>query len=537
MDLDYRYFGEFVAAPERLDGIQQHLEADLAALRRSSISHVQRRKLLTGCNDVAVGSTAGGWPDFHSVDDIARTPEAIASYLERLIAPDELAYAREIIRDYLGIADPEDNAAALAELARTEPEIVTALLELRIGRAQRLFNSAQRYRPVSDQGPKLPEYKVLLEEIARIAIAYQLRMIATDCARQIHTPYGWNALDHLERPAAAGTLRLGTLVKAMRKEIALVERAFALFKQSCPRRVDYGVLAASPLSPKAVPQITFAQVGLQVDSRDRDEFEAIGLADRARVQLALWRLEHGDDLAPLLAETIKAMRRDLMQLTHRLDARCPPNKSNSIAGNDGRTPAAVRLHFAVEEAVAWTAEPVSHADEERLDLWDRLSNQPVPQSAIAVALDYQDSARFREGDLPKPRLQHEHAFCVGMLFTVLRFAFLQDNDVLPLSLRRVSNPVTGRTKSAKTPDRVAKIVGSPYSFRKLWLTWERARRKKARCPADATQAKRSAALRIDYEAKSAANALRSRPAREIPNDAYHAMAVLGAAVRRGILTR
>lgn len=537
MDLDHRYFGEFIACPDRLDDIQRHLEAQVAARRRSSLSHLQRRRLMAGGSTIPVYSAARGeWPDFHVVSEIERTPEAIASYLERLIAPDEVAYARSIIRDYLGIDDPEANAAALAELARVEPEIVTALLELRIGRAQRLFRRAWWPRRKNNTSPTLADYEILLEELARIAIAYQLRMIAADCARQIHAPYRWDMLDQLERSAATGTLRIGTLVKAMRKEIALAEKAFALFKKSRRRRVDHGVLACSPLALEKGPHISFAQVGLQIDHQKCAEFEGRGLADRARVQLALWQREHGDDLEPLLAATIQSMRLHLKQLKRSLDARCRPNKSNAIAGNDGRTPAAVRLHFAVEQAVAWTAEPVSHADEEQTDFYTAVS-RPVRRSAIAAALAWQQTGSSNNSDMPKPRLQHEHAFCVSVLFTVFRFAFLQDNEMLPRKLRVVKDPVSGQMKEAKTHDRVQQITGRPYSFRKLWLTWERERRTRARLPADTTAEKRSVALQITYGPKAAASALRKRPSRQIPKDAHRAMTMLDAAVRRGMLTR
>lgn len=262
------------------------------------------------------------------------------------------------------------------------------------------------------------------------------------------------------------------------------------------------------------------------------------LIDRARVQLALWRREHGDNLEPLLDRTIVGMRDTLARLSDALKPWETAGDHNRTAGNRNRTAAGVRLHFAVEEAVAWTAEPVSHRDEKRSDPGDCgiTSARENERNAITDALEWVGAPKPEDGELPTPEHQFEHAFTRGNLFMALRFAFLQDNEMLPRKLRNVVDAMTGKHIMVKTHDKAARTRGAPFSFLELWTALEEERYHKAGAiPENATYAARSVAYQLDYEMKREAKALRDRPPGTIPPDAMLAMSVLNRAVWRGFL--
>ena len=130
----------------------------------------------------------------------------VKRYLSCLIAPDTAEGARAAICDWTAITELDELAGLLAQLHQLVPAATTALMELRIWRGFRLLERSKA-ETVGDERMRLGECDILIGEMARVRVAYVLRMIATDCVRQIHEPYSPDAMDGLGRSAAGGTVR------------------------------------------------------------------------------------------------------------------------------------------------------------------------------------------------------------------------------------------------------------------------------------------------------------------------------------------
>lgn len=522
------YLSEHLAMPERLDGpdgIDAFVTREIRACRRSSFSNVQRRSLLlAGSSLPAAGACTWGqpWPEFIDVRDLDRTPAAISLYLARLVAPDHLSDAREVIEGLLCLSDRQDLAHDVAELALFAPEIATALLELRIGRAALMMKVGQA-RSTDGRYAREFDYASLLEGMLEYKIAYVQRMKAQDLHLRLHAPLGWDALDRLEEGKAGGTLHTGTAIKAMGRDLELARQTFDLFLS----RTEHG--GAVPAKMEA----TFARLGLDI---------------RARLELALWRAPMGSAIEPYLRLIAKNAQHHLSKMRDQLDERVQDAGWNSVVGNHRRVSAGVCLHYVAEQVIAWTHLKIGRLRKEgsiETDDWDEtLGHDGATTNMIAAAVTWVGSSQSQRGGVPIPRRDPSQHAAVTDLYMALRFAFLQDDEMLPHSLRQIIHPVSGEPVRVKSNASAARVRGRPYDFGELWEAYKAGREEredrlaaKPRSRNGKQMGKRSnnsIARQFTYDDKRLAAKLRKWPEHKRPSETTAAMSVINDAIERAL---
>ncbi|WP_019516459.1 hypothetical protein [Sphingomonas sp. Mn802worker] len=265
MHYNHHYFADIVAAPARLDAVFSHIQQRMSDIhRRQTWKELRYQLLVSGAQPCGTLPTGSRLPDTSRID---REASAIELYLGRLVAPDTMNDARDTILDALGGFELSQTAEDLVQLHQLCPAGATALLELRIGRGFRLLEAAKDEASPSSR-LQLSECDHLISEMARIRVANMLRIIATDCAEQLHRPFGWAAVDDLEHPGTGGTLRIGTLIKRLRDEIKLATRAFDLYRRQSSSRSGSAALHSS--SPRTAASL------LRVSATAMAPFESSG---------------------------------------------------------------------------------------------------------------------------------------------------------------------------------------------------------------------------------------------------------------------
>lgn len=495
MDLTHRFLGECSVVPDRLDDLFGYLGREVAARRRSTLSHVQRREALLGgvaVPLVALGAAEQFWPDFPVVGDLKLSRTGVKMYLARLLAPDDLHELRRIVADAMSIDDLDRIAGDLITLHRTDHRTATALLELRLRRACRFHADHLRDLGRSRAFEQATLFDDLLVEFSRIRIGYCLHRIALDCGRQIHAPLGLEALDGLDRVKSAGTLRQGTLQKRLEHDLTMFDRVSETYHQGRRRPVDISI-GESKLDGADNTSVIFT--GLSCPATDREVAELRmpdDLIGQARVQLGIWRRKHGDLLEDIVEQQLTAGQGAVGRLRRGLQARKEKRGHNAVVGNLDRVAAGVRLHWAVEEAIAWTADPPG-ADEDR-------SGSYVVKRAEWLR---QQRAGIR---LAPPKWKHLHASKVAPLFMALRFAFLQDDEELPLALRNVLDATTGEVARVKSHARASLVSGRHYTFAQKWAALIEVRAQKLReLPPGASPGKMAQARQFQYDMKREAH--------------------------------
>lgn len=464
------HLSDSLAAPDRLDGLYWFLSREAEAIRQPSLTPAQHHEQLllgTASPIGLIGSVDRIGFEFPDASHVGRSVEAVSDYLNRLLAPNALSEARKPICDYLNIIEPEETAEWVADLALRYPNAITSLLSFRLGRAYDLLKVAANACRGADSS--LDNYEELIEEFGRIWIAYCLRRFAEDCARQIHKPTGWAVLDQLQTAAgSSGTVHVGEVVSVLKAEIAKLEKVLDLYLLSTPRPIAKGVLARNPLTGMPPLAIEWRRL-VTIHQSDSSFLYSLGLEGRARVQLALWEREHGDQFEPLLQAVITEIRAEIAEIKQRLSRFSKQSHHNQVLGNLDKTPAAVRLHLAVETAVAWTSELSSPASTGNSFTKRLLGGGNNPIAALTRNItDLRNGSSHFPPIVSKP----EHASAIAYLFHIYRFAFLRDDEMVPTQLRTKIDPTTGKTESAKRPDDVARLHNKSMDFETLWIAFE-----------------------------------------------------------------
>ena len=476
------YFSEFLPIPDKLTDVFASIKLLMVERRQSSFSHMQRRQLLldgTSTKAVFARFVEEVHPTFPDCQSVARHAPAMTKYLDRLIAPDEMAAARDLIAERLGIGERNEIADDLETLNHVAPEIVSALLELRIGRAERLFDDSLFAVECDAERETLDGYRHLSQSMARVRIAYLLRCEAMKAAARIHAHFGWSVLDDLESSAIGGSLRVVTLLDRVERELALVEYVVAVYRNSTTVTTPPACLLR-----KAAPTVS-AETVLPASLRFLD---AMDIERRAHVQQAIWRMEHGTALEMLVRAQADDISKYLVRMRTSIET-YRYNHGNTLVTNLGHVNAGAQLYLATREAVAWARESTSVSG----------VNAETSIALVLKAINKHGTARryFRF-----PKVDRDDANTIDELFVIYRFAFLQDNEVLPPKLRRVTDPKTGVKTNVKTHERAAKVLGRRYTFDEQWDEWKRSMAaKRAKLPAKPTKQQEHQARQIDLAAK------------------------------------
>lgn len=512
------YFSEFLPMPDRLTDVFAAIKLLVVQRTRSSFNHMQRRQLLldgTSTKAVFARFVEEVHPTFPDCRPVARHAPAMTKYLDRLIAPDEMAAARDLIAERLGIGERNEIADDLETLNDVAPEIVSALLELRIGRAERLFDDGLFAVECHAERETLDEYRHLSQSMARVRVAYLLRCEAMKAAARIHAHFGWSVLDDLEASGIGGSLRVVTLLDRVERELALIEYVLAVYRNPTTVTTPPACLLSKAAST------TSAETVLPASLRFLD---AMDIERRAHVQQAIWRMEHGTALEMLVRAQADEISRYLVRMRASMEA-YRHNHGNTLVTNLGPVNAGAQLYLAIREAVAWTRESTSVSG----------INAETPIALVLKAIRKHGTARR---DIRLPKVGRDDASTIDELFVIYRIAFLQDNEVLPPKLRRVTDPNTGIVINVKTHERAAKVLGRCYTFDEQWNEWKRSMSaKQARLPAKPTKQQEHQARQIDLAAKRDALKIikRQNPTRGSVRDAFDRRNGLRTGIIHGFL--
>ena len=235
-------------------------------------------------------------------------------------------------------------------------------------------------------------------------------------------------------------------------------------------------------------------------------------------------MEHGTALEMLVRAQADDISRYLVRMRTSMEA-YRQNHGNTLVTNLGHVNAGAQLYLAIREAVAWARESTSAGG----------VNAETP---IALALKLTKNSRASRQDIRLPKVDRDDANTIDKLFVIYRIGFLQDNEVLPPKLRRVTDPNTGVVINVKTHERAAKILGRPYTFDEQWDEWKRSMAaKQARLPAKPTKQQEHQARQIDLAAKRDALKIikRRNPTRKSMRDAFDRRNGLRTGIIHGFL--
>lgn len=166
---------------------------------------------------------------------------------------------------------------------------------------------------------------------------------------------------------------------------------------------------------------------------------------------------------------------------------------------------------------------------------------PLAADTLApVAIAARDAHKMPKGQdvqIPVPPSHKYHKEFVAGLFAAMRLAFLKDDEALPLKLRKVPDPVTGKIVRHKFHRRVAGKRKKEYTFKEQWAAYKQQQSdNRGRRGPDATPKQRSEANRDRCEASRAFDRFR-KPGGVIPPGTYQSRDALRASIVRGFTMR
>lgn len=364
-----------------------------------------------------------------------RSFETILRRLEQLIMPDQYAAAREAYISELNLDDLNDVVVELQELDASLPEAVTALLELRIGRAYELIvaDPAWRQRRI--------DVRSLLVAMSKIRVAYWLRTLAMECAAWIHRPFGWDPLDNADRP---GIVRYGAVYNRVHLEKRRLQAVVQSF-ESRAQDIPWSEVIKQP------------PVGWMDCSADAgSDWETI--AHRAVVQLHLWHRAHGDDLEAVVTSKMKVIANWLEDFSNKMAERAPTSKTwNVRVANLSGASTLVVFYHAARYAIAWTNEGGNN----------RKDRSPSGNgSGIDELIDWRMTSKLM-ADYPLPKLEKDRGVAVGRAFTLLRYAIVDDENMLSSPFQKATL-ADGSVLHIRSQADAEKAHGRRYTFDELW---------------------------------------------------------------------
>lgn len=124
--------------------------------------------------------------------------------------------------------------------------------------------------------------------------------------------------------------------------------------------------------------------------------------------------------------------------------------------------------MAAKYAIAWTAEPVSRHNHEEVE------TTASPRSDLASGIN--QLLRWirmgKAGGRPTPPVHYHHASLASDLFTFLRYVFVDDDNMMPGSLRKVIDPATGNIVEIHNQTAAIRILGAAVPFHDLWSAYQ-----------------------------------------------------------------
>lgn len=385
-----------------------------------------------------------------------RNQESFASWIGNLVMPAACAEARDDYIDALELDDPEMVAETLMELEDIDPEVVTALLELRIGRAYDLMISRGiwSYDRLAPEPADARDY--ILRTMFHVWIARWLRTEAVLCASKLRRPLGWHPLDHADRP---DMVRYGVLHRRYMRELRRVEEVIKLYRSGAGSVGDLARGDAGAWLETVCGVPSWHEDLVMSDARSQSQWD--GIVRRAEVQLEGWQARHEHEFKPILDQQIRFIELELFGLRAQAEERWPTGTTfNMRVANERFVDPLAHLYHPARFAVAWTRHPVDddHANTDAV----------IP---IEQALKWLKTAPSNPHDCPHPAMEKNDADAVVNVFNILRFAIVSDDNMVPWRLRsQLIDNGSGQPKVVQVTSQfqAARVRGRPFTFEELY---------------------------------------------------------------------
>ena len=436
-------------------------------------SEAEVNRLLIDANDLTPfdQQTLESQRRLYNASLLPRTRPALKHWAAQRILRGSDHAARARLMELHGIVYLNRTVDCLLEINERDPQLVTYLLEGRIGSAIRHVPE-QGYPDDEDEERawSLDRVMDLIAIVLKLWIANDLQLEAAAAHVRMFRSTGCDVLDYT---ANGLPILQSTLISRIDEELNLYFEAKRLYDRDKPEPVDES--DTSPLGVSTT-QASLSSAGacliLRWPTAEPDRFprsvsdaEAAAfpgpLRLRAQLALAQWRRAHGDQLEAHIAFRIQDAEWRMKRLQRELNAiHCDPSLKRQRAHvRKGEAPL-TRLWLACLQAarwVEWIAPP-------------RRSGNILDAMIGVYARDLTEEAvrAVRRGEtVILPKEQNHHREIARELFFVLRCTIVRDPEHLPKALRSVTTEA-GQVVTAARREDAERLRGRPFTFREIY---------------------------------------------------------------------
>lgn len=399
---------------------------------------------------------------------LPRTPAALKRWAAKRILRGLDAVARIRLMNLYGIPYLKRTADCLYELHKRDPQLVTYLLEGRIGSAIRHV-PAQGYPDDDDDEKSWPLERVLavIAIVLKLWIANDLQLEAAATHVRIFRSTGCDVLDYT---ANGWPVLQATLIARIERELELYFEAKRLYEGESKEGSDESLAPRTATAGASLSADSFRFVLRWPGSeprqlrRDATRAEAAIFAGplrlRAQLALAQWRRAHGDELEEYIAFRIRDAELRMKKLKRELDAiRADETLKRQRAHVQKGEAPLTRLWLACLAAARWVE-------------WIRAPRAVRDKHGEVVGVygkDFADEAVWsirRGNDLKLPKEQDHHRAVARELFFALRCTIVRDPEHLPSGLRIVTTEA-GQRVETKRRENAERLRGRAFTFREI----------------------------------------------------------------------
>jgi hypothetical protein len=435
----------------------------------------------------------------YNADHLSRQAEPLLRWAEQLIFRGSDRSARQAMKDRLGIVLLEETANCLLELNKRDLQLVTLLLEGRIGAAIRHVPEGGYPADLDEDSWPVERVMSLIAEVLRFWIANDLQMEAAATHVRIYRPTGCDILDQV---ANGWPVINATIISRIEENLKLYEEVARLYygEATPPKPVPFAArlkssageltmrlspirgsgpllgsaAAATVLGSGGISRVgTGATAVLRHYERDATKKEVAFVPDdlrqKAERMLGIWRREHGDQLEYMIRFRMDDARWRMKRLRRELGAiKADPKLRRRRAHVQKGLAPLTRLWLACLNAVRWTdwIEMPKVVRGKATDITDVHCNDFVHEAVMAVR---------RGEELKLPKLRTHHREMARELFFALRCTIVRDPEHLPRALLTVKTKAGQKAKAA-VREEAEYLRGRPYSFREIYAHIEQRRK-------------------------------------------------------------